>query len=814
MRGIILKQFLLACSILFSTSLFSQSLFTVTGLSIDTSWVSPCDSIISLSFSPVNQNFTGNENYLFTIQGSNFNSGPIVVMVNWGDGTSNTYTGQSTGVGIPIQFSSGSSPSHVYTNPGNPYMMVVTVSNPNNSSSATLTETVYIGGCSGYIYAVPEVDCNGDSLIDSTLWNTAVPIELVSNLGTVYSGTLINGLAFIPNMPNGFYTAQINSIWLTANNYTVASISPATISISPTSQNTLQILLNCITVPLLTGCTVGQIYCDDNDNGVFDANDIGIPSAPVIISYNGQSYYGITNTNGIYTISYPNPNLGAAIVTVNSGWLAQSGYFLQNNSQTTTVTQCTQASNLPVNFAVDCDSSTVQSECVIGWVFCDANANGILDSGEVTIPYAPVSLTGNGNIITVYANSNGVFNYSGFGYLGAITTVSVSQYWLTQHGYTAINSVLSTTTNCNSLTPTYFGINCGITSGCADLWTTVTPWIGYYQNQTNYVKLKWGNYGLVPGQSYILTMTYPAGVTPITSSISNSNYVISGNTITWSITGSNQMNFLSTDIIYFSVPGGLTNGTQHIYSSTITATGTNADCYSANNNGSLMMILGNSYDPNDKNVSATTIINPAVQDELTYTVRFQNTGTAPAQDVYILDTLSANLDWTTMKMINASHDMQLIDLGNGVMKFNFPGIWLPDSTSNEPLSHGEFTYSIKEKVGNGIGSQILNTAHIYFDWNSAIVTNTTLNVNGYLSVKPQKLDDFTVSPNPFANAVTIASSNILGQIVITDLMGKTVYKIISNEKTTNLDLSTIQRGVYLISIYSNGTTSTSRIVKQ
>ncbi|MFA7274418.1 MAG: T9SS type A sorting domain-containing protein [Crocinitomicaceae bacterium] len=806
-----LKQLLLACSIVFSTGLYAQS-YTITGLNIDTAWVNPCDSIVTIAIAPQYQSFTSNADYFLSIQGSIFLPGPIVVGISWGDGTTSTYTGQSTAAGVDIQFGGGM-PQHIYPL-GSNYTMVITVTNPSNNTYAMLTETVYLSGnCNTFVYGVVNVDCNADGIVDSTLYGV-IPFEISNTLGNVYSGNLVNGQAILPTVPNGLYTIQLNSVWLAANNYSMASVVPTAINVYPGAQTTFMVTLNCVTVPTYTGCSTGQVYCDDNGNGVFDSGETGIASAPVIVSYNNQSYYGITDANGFYTISFPNPNTGIAVITVNAGWLAQSGYYLTNNTQSTTVTLCSQASNYPTNFAVDCDSSTVQSECVIGWVFCDANTNGILDSGEVTIPYAPVTLTSNGNSIVVYSNSNGVFNYSGFGYLGSATTISINQYWLSQHGYTMNVPSFTTSTNCNSLTPVYVGINCGSSAGCADLWTLVTPWIGYYQNQTNYVKLKWGNYGPSPAQSYILTMTYPAGVTPITSSIFNQNYTISGNTITWVISGSNGSNFISEDVIYFSVPGGLVNGTQHIYSSTITATGTNADCYTANNNGSLMMILGNSYDPNDKNVSTQTIISPSVQDELTYTIRFQNTGTAPAQDIYILDTLSANLDWTTMKMIHASHDMQLIDLGNGVMKFNFPGIWLPDSTSNEALSHGELTYSIKENAGNGIGSQIFNTAHIYFDWNPAIVTNTTFNENNVLGILENETNKVLVMPNPFNDLLNIQSAKNIDQITVTDITGKTVYQIKTTGLYIHLDLSTLTSGVYLVNVYSNNETSALRVIKK
>ncbi len=229
--------------------------------------------------------------------------------------------------------------------------------------------------------------------------------------------------------------------------------------------------------------------------------------------------------------------------------------------------------------------------------------------------------------------------------------------------------------------------------------------------------------------------------------------------------------FNKSDFITFFVPPIFASGTVHTYTSSIDARGAVADCDSTNNNGMLSMILGNSYDPNDKSVSHPPMISPDVQDELIYTIRFQNTGTAPAQDVYILDTLSSFLDWSTLKVINASHYMQLIDLGNGVMKFNFPGIWLPDSTNNEPESHGRVVFSIEENANNPLNSIIENTGYIYFDWNEAIITNTTYNINAYPVSGVDVLGKNLVSiyPNPFNGQVTISSGEVIVETVTSGL---------------------------------------------
>ncbi|MBK9490010.1 MAG: hypothetical protein IPO07_15465 [Haliscomenobacter sp.] len=58
----------------------------------------------------------------------------------------------------------------------------------------------------------------------------------------------------------------------------------------------------------------------------------------------------------------------------------------------------------------------------------------------------------------------------------------------------------------------------------------------------------------------------------------------------------------------------------------------------------------------------------------------------------------------------------------------FKNINLPDSTNNEPESHGFVSFRIKDRSGLAEKTTIDNTAYIYFDQNPAIVTNTTQNI--------------------------------------------------------------------------------------
>lgn len=137
------------------------------------------------------------------------------------------------------------------------------------------------------------------------------------------------------------------------------------------------------------------------------------------------------------------------------------------------------------------------------------------------------------------------------------------------------------------------------------------------------------------------------------------------------------------------------------------------------------------YDPNDK-VSEPSGFGPegyidTTIHKLEYTIRFQNTGNDTAVVVRILDQLSPYLKWNTLNIKASSHTMQTAISGLGEVEFLFDDIYLPDSNVNYLGSQGYVTYEIE--IGDVIlmGVPIQNTANIYFDYNTAIITNTTNN---------------------------------------------------------------------------------------
>lgn len=138
-----------------------------------------------------------------------------------------------------------------------------------------------------------------------------------------------------------------------------------------------------------------------------------------------------------------------------------------------------------------------------------------------------------------------------------------------------------------------------------------------------------------------------------------------------------------------------------------------------------------SYDPNDKSVTPAGTGPLHVVDHdierLTYTVRFQNTGNAPAYDVVIRDVLSGHLDHTSLHVLASSHTLSDVHIeGAGEAVFRFDGIQLPDSVSDEPGSHGFVVFSIAPHRDLPNGTAIENSVAIHFDFNEPVITNTTL----------------------------------------------------------------------------------------
>jgi uncharacterized repeat protein (TIGR01451 family) len=135
------------------------------------------------------------------------------------------------------------------------------------------------------------------------------------------------------------------------------------------------------------------------------------------------------------------------------------------------------------------------------------------------------------------------------------------------------------------------------------------------------------------------------------------------------------------------------------------------------------------YDPNDKQATPVGYAEPHFilpDEEMEYKIRFQNTGNAPAEYVIITDTLDVNtLDISSFQPVISSHNVSTSLLPNGLVTFTFNNINLPDSASDPLGSEGFVVYRIRPRLDISPGTEINNTAYIYFEQNPPIITNTT-----------------------------------------------------------------------------------------
>jgi hypothetical protein len=203
-------------------------------------------------------------------------------------------------------------------------------------------------------------------------------------------------------------------------------------------------------------------------------------------------------------------------------------------------------------------------------------------------------------------------------------------------------------------------------------------------------------------------------------------------------------------------------------------------------------------------------------------IRFQNTGTAPAIDVVLLDTLSSLLDIVSIQPGASSHPYTWQIKGSGVLEFAFMGINLPDSFNNEPASHGFVKFKVNQVPGIALGSVIENSAAIYFDNNAPVITNTTFNTIGLgTSNHAETLVGkarVSLSPNPTHDHVKVEWTGMKGEgsLEIYDLAGRKVLERALNLSLGSVDvgLSALPASVYLVRIKSGDNSISLRMVKE
>lgn len=355
---------------------------------------------------------------------------------------------------------------------------------------------------------------------------------------------------------------------------------------------------------------------------------------------------------------------------------------------------------------------------ISGTVFYDLNANGEQDEEELGIGRIPITVTP--EALAVFANEQGQFNiygpagtYSISPHLDDCWTLSTTPeaYEITFEGTTYIDSLRfgvspNTQTADAAVTMASAPTRCGF---------TVPFWLNYRNDGC------WA----FNGQVYMVLSEL---VTFVSASPEPSSMV--GDTLFWDFSqlypgASRSLEMMMTIA-----------GVEFIGSTLAMEAGVipydEAGQALDTSTFDFFSIINCAYDPNDKQVYPNRSEQPPFTDNYTlfdeklmYTLRFQNTGTDTAFNIVLRDQLSEDLDWATFRPGSSSHAYEATLHDDGLLEFHFRDILLPDSTTNEPGSHGFVQFEISALPGLSEETVIENTAGIYFDFNPPIITNTT-----------------------------------------------------------------------------------------
>jgi uncharacterized repeat protein (TIGR01451 family) len=525
-----------------------------------------------------------------------------------------------------------------------------------------------------------------------------------------------------------------------------------------------------------------------------------------------QFYYGTNalagNTGQLFHVGLTgNSTLDYNLRTTPSNWLNSSpslafpgnGMFLNPLS--------TLPSGLVFSFG-SCPASGIPFSYITGNVFNDINNNGSRDVNET--PLANILV--HDNTQNFYTTTDTSGNYALF-FLDSNSTYSLQAipqlYWTisstpAMHNVTPISQPTQNRDFGLHPTPNVHDVSIASTASSVPWPTANVTIFSTYHNMGTVVE---------PGDSiYFVKDSHYS----FTSSNPTPAYV-SGDSIVWTYT-----NLLINEYrnISMQLQADSTIQAGDTLHSFWTIKPLSGDTNILNNHVALHQPCVSSFDPNSKSVYPDGDIENG--QELTYTIHFQNTGTAPALNVFLHDTLDANLDVNSFQLKSFSHPVSHSVTGSGILEFTFANIYLPDSTSDEPMSHGHVTFSIKPKPGLMVNTQLHNTASIVFDFNSPIVTNTTLNTiteaspNGTTSIqKSQWLAN--VYPNPTSSTIYVHALSEMkdANITLYDFTGKVVMqKQFKKLNTSSLDLTSIQSGVYLLEIECKGQSQFTKLVKK
>jgi uncharacterized repeat protein (TIGR01451 family) len=197
-----------------------------------------------------------------------------------------------------------------------------------------------------------------------------------------------------------------------------------------------------------------------------------------------------------------------------------------------------------------------------------------------------------------------------------------------------------------------------------------------------------------------------------------------------------------------------------------------------------------------------------------YLIRFENTGTYPAQNIVVKDMIDlSKFDITSLIPTSSSHSFVTKISEENKVEFIFENINLPfDDATND----GYIAFKIKTKPTLVTGDSFTNDANIYFDYNFPILTNKAISTFKTLGTQDFEFSNYvTLFPNPTSEVLNINAKHDIEiqSLSIYDILGQLVIAIPNAKSVSNIDISKLRTGNYFIKVKSDKGSSSMKFIK-
>ncbi len=224
----------------------------------------------------------------------------------------------------------------------------------------------------------------------------------------------------------------------------------------------------------------------------------------------------------------------------------------------------------------------------------------------------------------------------------------------------------------------------------------------------------------------------------------------------------------------------------------------------------------NSFDPNEKVcLEGNTIAPEKVGDYVHYIIRFENDGTANAQNIVVKDMIdTTKFDIATLIPESGSAPYSTRIINTNQVEFVFQDINLPFTAGTNT---GYVAFKIKTKPTLVLGNTFSNTASIYFDYNFPINTNTATTTVQALATQDFEFNNyFTLYPNPTKNVLNISTKQSIEvhSLTIYNLLGQVVLAIPNAQNLNTIDVSSLKTGNYFLKITTDKGSATEKFMKE